>query len=58
MWYAVMMDREDNDCGYGSNDLDEAKEMCQSQKAEHPDAYIAVIAAGEDPVCIDEIAVD
>ena len=24
-WYAVMMDREDNDWGFGSFDLDEAK---------------------------------
>ena len=56
-WYAVMMDREDNDWGYGSHDLEEAKTMCKSQKAEHPDAYIAVIEEGDDPVCIDEIEV-
>ena len=58
MWYAVMMDREDSDWGYGSHDLDEAKAMCKAQKADHPAAYIAVIEEGEDPVCVDEITVD
>lgn len=52
-WYAVMRDREDDDWGYGSYDIDEAKRMCLDQ--ESPEAYIAVIAEGENPVCVDEI---
>lgn len=30
-WYAVMENREDNDWGYGSYDLNEAKEMLNQQ---------------------------
>lgn len=52
-WYAVMRDREDDDWGYGSYDIEEAKRMCLDQ--ESPEAYIAVIAEGENPVCVDEI---
>ena len=52
-WYAVMRDREDDDWGYGSYDIDEAKRMCLDQ--ESPEAYIAVIEEGENPVCVDEI---
>ena len=52
-WYAVMRDREDGDWGYGSYDIDEAKQMLTEE--ESPEAYIAVIAEGENPVCVDEI---
>lgn len=52
-WYAVMRDREDDDWGYGSYDIEEAKRMCLDQ--ESPEAYIAVIEEGENPVCVDEI---
>lgn len=47
-WYAVMIDNEDTDWGYGSFDLDEAKEMLKG----YPDGYIAVI---ENDCCIREI---
>lgn len=50
-WYAVLQDNDDNDWGYGSYDLEEAKEMV----AKYPDGYIAVIAEGTDPICVDEI---
>lgn len=58
-WYAVMQDREDNDWGTGSFDLDDAKEMCRK----YPEGYIAVIDGGydeggnetTDPICINEI---
>lgn len=50
-WYAVMQDDDDNDWGYGSYDLEEAKRMAE----EFADGYIAVIDEGADPVCIDEI---
>lgn len=58
-WYAVMMDREDNDWGNGSFDLDEAMAMA----AKYPEAYIAVIDANydedgnatSDAVCVEEI---
>lgn len=52
-WYAVMRDREDDDWGYGSYDIDEAKQMLTEE--ESGEAYIAVIAEGENPVCVDEI---
>lgn len=59
LWYAVMSDREDNDWGTGSFDLDEAMEMLK----EYPEGYIAVIDANYDEngnattdgECIDEI---
>ena len=62
-WYAVMMDREDNDWGTGSFDLDEAKAMATRMGGE---SYIAVIDGGydedgnatTDPICVDEIEVD
>jgi len=53
LWYAVMRDREDDDWGYGSYDIDEAKQMLTEE--ESPEAYIAVIEEGENPVCVDEI---
>ena len=53
LWYAVMRDREDDDWGYGSYDIEEAKQMLTEE--ESPEAYIAVIAEGENPVCVDEI---
>ena len=52
LWYAVMANREDTDWGTGSYDLEEAKAKCRDYGAE---AYIAVIAEGENPVCIEEI---
>lgn len=50
-WYAVMKDNEDTDWGYGSHDLDEAREMLKG----YPDGYIAVIEEGNDPICVEEI---
>ena len=52
-WYAVMADREDNDWGYGSHDLAEAKQMLKD--AEYTDGYIAVI---ENDVCVEELTQD
>lgn len=60
LWYAVLRDREDNDWGYGSFDLDEAKSIATSIGEE---AYIAVIDGDydddgnetTDPICIEEI---
>ena len=53
LWYAVMRDREGDDWGYGSYDIEEAKQMLAEE--ESGEAYIAVIAEGENPVCVDEI---
>lgn len=53
--YAVMRDNEDNDWGYGSADLDEARAMLRTMKENSPEAYIAVIDDGIDPICIDEL---
>lgn len=56
IWYAVMQDNEDNDWGYGSGDLEEAKAMVAKHKAMgYVEAYIAVIDDTADPVCIEEI---
>lgn len=52
-WYAVMKDTEDNDWGFGSFNLEEAKEMVKQYIKDG--GYIAVIDEGADPVCIDEI---
>ena len=51
-WYAVMRDRDDDDWGYGSYNLDEAKQMARNYGDE---AYIAVIDEGDNPVCVEEI---
>lgn len=51
LWYAAVTD-DDNDCGCGSFNIDEAKELC---KRYGDDYYIAVIEEGNDPVCIREI---
>lgn len=48
-WYAVMKDKEDSDWGTGSFEIEEAKKMAVSMG---PEAYIAVIEEGEDPICI------
>ena len=47
-WYAVLMDEEDNDWGVGSRNLDDAREMAARMGA----PLIAVIADGQDPVCV------
>lgn len=54
-WYAVMQNREDDDWGTGSYDIEEAKRMCL---AIGPDSYIAVIDEELNPVCIEEIEQD
>lgn len=55
-WYAVMLDREDSDWGTGSHDQQEAIEIAQKYRRDgYPDAYVAVIDDGDDPVCINEI---
>lgn len=51
-----MRDLTDTDWGYGSYDPEEAEQMVhQLQVDGNPYAYIAVIAEGENPVCIAEI---
>ena len=57
IWYAVLKDNEDNDWGTGSFDLGEALTMARNYRdnLDCPDAYIAVIDDGPDPVCVDEI---
>ena len=52
LWYAVMQDAEDNDWGYGSENLIAAKAKAQNCGDE---AYIVVIENGKDPVAVDEI---
>lgn len=55
IWYAAMRDREDDDWGFGSYDLDEAIRMAKGLGNE---SYIAVISEGPDKVCIDEIEIE
>lgn len=56
IWYAVMMDKDDNDWGTGSFDLAAAKARARQMRSNgYPDAHIAVIDDGSDPVCIDII---
>ena len=55
IWYAIMQGTDDNDWGYGSTDLDEAKKMARNMREDYPDAYIAVISDNGSPICIDEI---
>ena len=54
LWYAVMRDKDDDDWGYGSRNRTKALEMLRDKRDIYPDAYIAVIEDGDDPVCIDE----
>lgn len=55
-WYAIMTDNEDNDWGTGSYNLDEAKEKVAHLHAiGYPDAYIAIIEEGNNPICVEEI---
>lgn len=64
LWYAILMDNEDNDWGTGSFDLTEAESRVMKYRANGcPDAYIAVIDANfdadgnptTDGLCIEEI---
>ena len=54
IWYAVMMDEYDNDWGYGSRSWKKAIKMLKDAREIHANAYIAIIADDDDPVCIDE----
>ena len=45
LWYAVLRDSDDNDWGYGTFDLDEAKEKARRLSDE---AYIVAIDGGYD----------
>lgn len=55
IWYAIMQDNDDQDWGTGSFDKNEAIVRVKAMRDEYPDAYIAVIDNGPDPVCIYEI---
>ena len=50
LWYAVMTNDND-DWGYGSNELNKAKQM--TKELEDSNAYIAVIDTSDnDPICV------
>ena len=55
VWYAVLQDHEDSDWGSGSGDFEKAKKKLEETREHHPDAFIAVIEDGDDPVRIAEI---
>lgn len=55
IWYAIMMDNDDQDWGTGTFDKAEAIQRVKDLRSDYPDAYIAVIDDGHDPVCIEEI---
>ena len=50
-----MRDGDDNDWGYGADDLRKAERMALDMG---PEAYIAVIEDGDDPICVREITKD
>lgn len=55
VWYAVCIDREDNDHGAGSYRKDEAIRMARKYRKEgNPDAYVVMVDP-EDDYTIDEI---
>lgn len=54
-WYAVQGNM-DNDWGYGSYDLEEAKQMLADLCEDY--GKIAVIEEGDDPVCVEELTYD
>lgn len=56
-WYAVLIDRDDDDWSEGSYDLDEARRKLARLKADgYDEAYIAVIDNNTtNPVCVEEI---
>ena len=56
IWYAIMVDNDDNDWRTGSFDKKEAVARClELRKCGHPEAYIAIIDDGSDAICIGEI---
>lgn len=55
LWYACMVDDEDQDWGTGFYNLAEATEYLKARKDIYPDGYIVVIDITADPVCVDEI---
>lgn len=55
LWYAVMIDNEDTDCGYGSFDKEAAIEKAKEwRKYGYTDAYVVVVDT-KDSFCLDEI---
>lgn len=57
-WYAVLRDKEDQDCGTGSYDKAEAIKMAENQKEDYPETYIAVIDnQNSDAFCVDTIEI-
>lgn len=50
-WYAVLVDAEDNDWGFGSFELNEAKKMAKK----YENGRIAVIDESDKPTCIEII---
>lgn len=57
LWYAVIVDADYDDWGYGSESFDKAKKMCS--ELENENAFIAVIdTTDDDPLCIAEIRQD
>lgn len=55
LWYAIMMDEDDTDWGTGTFDRDEAIARVKELRDDYPEAYIAVIENGPDPICVDTI---
>lgn len=52
LWYAALKDAEDNEWGFGSYSYEKAVEMAREWG---PDARIAVIEEGNDPICLEII---
>ena len=60
IWYAIMFDRDDTDWGYGSYNLETAKEKLDAIRSDlnWPESYILAVRDGEDPVALYKVEVD
>ena len=54
-WFAFMTDDSDSDWGHGTYIWDDAEAWLTDEQESNADAYIAVILAKDDPICVDEI---
>lgn len=48
VWYAVMKDAEDSDCGTGSKDFAEAAKMLRSMSDVYPNAFLAEMVLNDE----------
>ena len=55
-WYALLINDDDDDWSSGSHDREETIARARRcRERDYPDAYVAVIELGPNPVCVGEI---